>query len=142
MQIQFFFLDDGFVLGMVYGMLFNQQVIVQCLLLQFDSVFYKVVLCVFVFYLKLCNIWVCDGVVVVVLVDFGEVCVDVSIGLVIGCSVMCVSEVMVLDYVVGWLIVSDFMLLYENYYCFVICQCCCDGFCLLGMLVCGVGFDV
>jgi 5-oxopent-3-ene-1,2,5-tricarboxylate decarboxylase/2-hydroxyhepta-2,4-diene-1,7-dioate isomerase len=107
----------------------------------FDSAPYKAAPRAPVLYLKPRNTWARDGVAVAVPADPGEVRVDAGIGLVIGRSATRVDEATALDHVAGWLIASDLTLAHENYYRPAIRQRCRDGFCPLGPLVRGTGFD-
>lgn len=84
------------------------------------------------------------GYDVVFLVDVDGVWVGVCLGVVISSIVMCVLVLCVVDFIVGYMIVNDLIVLYVSYYCLVICYKCCDGFCLMGLWIvdCDDVFDV
>lgn len=141
MQIQPFFLDDGLPLGTVYGTLLNDSATVQRLSPQFDSAPYKAAPRAPVLYIKPRNTWAQAGAAVAVPAEPGELRVDATIGLVIGRSATRLAEDGAMAHVAGWIIASDLTLPHENYYRPAIRQRCRDGFCPLGTLVRGAGFD-
>lgn len=141
MQTQPFFLDDGMPLGSVYGTLLNEHATVQRLSPQFGSAPYKAAPQAPVLYIKPRNTWAREGAAVAVPADPGTVCIDATLGMVIGRSATRVSEDSAMDHVAGWIIASDITLPHENYYRPAIRQRCRDGFCPLGTLARSADFD-
>lgn len=130
-------------LGTVYGALLNDCATVKRLAPQFDSAPYKSAPKAPVLYIKTRNTFATDGASVEIPAEPGEVRVDATIGLVIGCTATKVSVDQAMDHVAGFVVVSDLTLPHENYYRPAVVQRNRDGFCPMSrMFRDQVGFDL
>ncbi|WP_027014374.1 fumarylacetoacetate hydrolase family protein [Comamonas composti] len=143
METQAFALQSGMPLGTVYGALLNDRATLTRLAPQFDSPPYKAAPKAPVLYIKPRNTWARSGAAVAVPADPGVVRLDATLGLVMGRAATQVAPAQAMDYVAGYVIVSDITLPHENYYRPAIVQRCRDGFCPMGDLLQPLpGFDV
>ena len=127
----------------VYGVLLNDRATVERLTPEFDSAPYKAAPKAPVLYIKPRNTFAKDHAAVAIPADPGAVRIDATIGLVIGDTATRVPVQAALDFVVGYVVVSDITLPHDNYYRPAIRQRDRDGFCPMGRLaVAEPDFDV
>ena len=119
----------------VYGALLNDRATIARLEPQFDQPPYKAAPKAPVLYIKPRNTFASDQAVVAIPAEPGVVRIDATIGLVIGKKATRVSAADAMQYVAGYVLVSDVTLPHENYYRPAIAQRDRDGFCPMGPLV-------
>lgn len=119
----------------VYGALLNDRATIARLEPQFDQPPYKAAPKAPVLYIKPRNTFASDQAVVAIPAEPGVVRIDATIGLVIGKKATRVSAADAMQYVAGYVLVSDVTLPHENYYRPAIAQRDRDGFCPMGPFV-------
>lgn len=143
MQTHYAFLNDGLHLGTVYGALLNDKASIQRLEPQFGSAPYKAAPKAPILYIKSRNTLAVEGTVVEIPAEPGQVRIDATVGLVMGRAAKQVSVAEAMDYVAGFVIVSDVTLPHDNYYRPAVVQRNRDGFCPMSNMVArAAGFDL
>ena len=128
--------------GTIYGVALNDRGMVDRMAGQFDSAPYKQAPKAPILYIKPRNTYAADGALVRVPAEPGEVRIDATVGVVIGKKATRVPAGKALEYVRGYMIVSDVTLPHDNYYRPAVVQRCRDGFCPMGPEVPARGFDL
>lgn len=127
--------------GTVYGVVLNDQRTLDRLKSQFDQDPYKAPPVAPILYIKSRNTMAHDGAVVMIPVDPGKVRIDATVGAVIGKQASRITPEEALEYVAGYVIVSDITLPHEDYYRPVVPLRCRDGFCPMSKTVAATQFD-